>query len=97
MVTNQIEKPSPRLLKHIIRCYNRLAENPRARLALKDNLPVLLKEAKLLESLDESSKKCLKNLTEVIQSATMTPGGSTLSLAGSTHGGTMDFSDASSF
>jgi len=67
MVMNKLEKPSTRLLKHIIRCYNRLAENPRARMALKENLPILLKEAKLQENLDESSKKCLKNLNEVIQ------------------------------
>jgi CCR4-NOT transcription complex subunit 9 len=67
MVQNQLEKPSTRLLKHIIRCYNRLAENPRARLALKENLPVLLRESRLQDNLDESSKKCLKNLNEVIQ------------------------------
>ncbi len=66
MVVNQLEKPSTRLLKHIIRCYNRLAENPRARMALKENLPILLKEPRLQENLDESSKKCLKNLNEVI-------------------------------
>ena len=35
MVIAQIEsKPSTRLLKHIIKCYNRLTENPRAQLAL---------------------------------------------------------------
>jgi CCR4-NOT transcription complex subunit 9 len=66
MVMNQLDKPSTRLLKHIIRCYNSFAENPRARLALKENLPVLLKESRLHENLDESSKKCLKNLNEVI-------------------------------
>lgn len=89
MVMNQLEKPSTRLLKHIIRCYNRLAENPRARLALKENLPILLKEIKLQENLDESSKKCLKNLNEVIQSESMTPGQSTISAAGSEFGESM--------
>lgn len=87
-----MEKPSTRLLKHIIRCYNRLAENPRARMALKENLPILLKESRLQDNLDESSKKCLKNLNEVIQNETVTPGGSALSTISG-----MDFSDASSF
>jgi CCR4-NOT transcription complex subunit 9 len=66
MVNNQLDKPSTRLLKHIIRCYNRLAENPRARMALKENLPTLLRELRLQDNLDDSSKKCLKNLNEII-------------------------------
>jgi len=66
MVVSQVDKPSTRLLKHIIRCYNRLAENPRARIALRENMPIILKEARLLENLDESSKKCLKNLNDSI-------------------------------
>jgi len=65
MVESQIEKPSSRLLKHIIRCYNRLAENPRARIALK-NVPIILKDNRILESLDKSFKKCLKNLKDAI-------------------------------
>ena len=48
------------------RCYNRLAENPRARIALRENLPIILKEQRLIENLDDSSKKCLKNLNEAI-------------------------------
>lgn len=66
MVLNQLEKPSTRLLKHMTRCYNRLAENPRARIALRENLPIILKEQRLIENLDESSKKCLKNLNDAI-------------------------------
>jgi hypothetical protein len=54
------------LLKHIVRCYNRLAENPRARIALRENMPMILKEARLMENFDESSKKCLKSLSEAI-------------------------------
>ena len=61
-----MDKASPRLLKHIIRCYNRLAENPRARIALRENMPVILKETKLQENFDESSKNCLKNLSDSI-------------------------------
>jgi CCR4-NOT transcription complex subunit 9 len=68
MVIAQIEnKPSARLLKHIIKCYNRLTENPRAQLALGQNMPEIVKERKkLVEYLDENSKKCLKNLCEVL-------------------------------
>jgi len=29
MVQSLVEQPSPRLLKHIIRCYLRLSDNPR--------------------------------------------------------------------
>ena len=61
-------------------------------MALKENLPILLKESRLQDNLDESSKKCLKNLNEVIQNETVTPGGSVLSLASG-----VDFSDASSY
>lgn len=62
MVQSQLEKPSSRLLKHIIRCYNRLAENPRALIALRENMPIIVKDNNIFASLDESSKKCLKNL-----------------------------------
>lgn len=43
MVQAQTEKSSSRLLKHIIRCYNRLSENIKARAALKENVPLILK------------------------------------------------------
>jgi CCR4-NOT transcription complex subunit 9 len=36
-------QPSVRLLKHIIRCYLRLSDNPRAREALRQCLPDLLR------------------------------------------------------
>jgi len=67
MVQTQKENPSPRLLKHIIRCYTRLAENPRALIALRENLPKVVSEKNLLEYLDESTKKCLKNLNDNLQ------------------------------
>lgn len=44
MVTKLLEAPSARLLKHIVRCYLRLSENPRARDALKQALPEALKD-----------------------------------------------------
>ncbi len=39
-----LERPSVRLLKHIVRCYLRLSENPRARDALRTNLPEALRD-----------------------------------------------------
>eukprot|EP01127_Copromyxa_protea_P015850 TRINITY_DN4624_c0_g1_i2.p2 TRINITY_DN4624_c0_g1~~TRINITY_DN4624_c0_g1_i2.p2 ORF type:complete len:125 (+),score=14.56 TRINITY_DN4624_c0_g1_i2:577-951(+) len=39
MVQQLVTQPSQRLLKHIIRCYLRLADNPRARDALRTCLP----------------------------------------------------------
>jgi hypothetical protein len=68
MVVSQAERPSSRLLKHIIRCYNRLSENPRALIALRENMPVIVKEGKIIDNLDESSRKCLKTLTETLLS-----------------------------
>lgn len=44
MVASLVEQPSPRLLKHIIKCYLRLTENPRAREALKKSLPDSLRD-----------------------------------------------------
>ena len=68
MVIAQIgERPSTRLLKHIIKCYNRLTENPRAQLALGQSMPEIVKEKRLVENLDENSKKCLKGLSEVLE------------------------------
>eukprot|EP01126_Amoeba_proteus_P049411 TRINITY_DN577_c0_g1_i10.p1 TRINITY_DN577_c0_g1~~TRINITY_DN577_c0_g1_i10.p1 ORF type:complete len:121 (+),score=14.46 TRINITY_DN577_c0_g1_i10:236-598(+) len=39
MVQQLVHQPSQRLLKHIIRCYLRLTDNPRARDALRSCLP----------------------------------------------------------
>lgn len=66
MVMSQLDKPSSRLLKHIIRCYNRLSENPRALIALRENMPAIIKEMKLMENIDESSKKCLKTFVDTL-------------------------------
>jgi CCR4-NOT transcription complex subunit 9 len=38
------ERPSGRLLKHIVRCYLRLSENPRAKDALRGCLPTQLRD-----------------------------------------------------
>lgn len=45
MVTQLVEQQSIRLLKHVIRCYLRLSDNPRAREALRQCLPPPLKDA----------------------------------------------------
>ena len=72
MVENQLVKPSTRLLKHIIKCYFRLSENPRAQMALNTTMPTIVKEMlnenkKLTDNLDESSKKLLSSLIETLQ------------------------------
>ena len=43
MVQVLVQEPSPRLLKHIVRCYLRLSENFKARDALRQTLPVSLR------------------------------------------------------
>ena len=45
----------------------RLTENPRAQLALGQNMPEIVKEKRLIEKLDENSKKSLKTLSEVLE------------------------------
>uniref|UniRef100_A0A0D9VF55 Cell differentiation protein rcd1 n=1 Tax=Leersia perrieri TaxID=77586 RepID=A0A0D9VF55_9ORYZ len=44
MVTSLDDKPSPRLLKHIIHCYLKITENPRGLAALQTCLPTTLKD-----------------------------------------------------
>ena len=60
-------KPSPRLVKHIIRSYSRLAENQDARNILKKNLPSEMKTDEFFNTLDESSKKWLQNLMKILR------------------------------
>ena len=60
-------KPSPRLVKHIIRSYSRLAENQEARAILKKNLPSEMKTEEFYNTLDESSKKWLQNLMKILR------------------------------
>lgn len=53
MVDVLIKRPSLRLLKHIIHCYHRLAQNPKAREALKKSLPTPLCDNSFSSLLDE--------------------------------------------
>ena len=47
------DKPSPRLLKHIIRCYLRLTDHLQARDALQQQLPTQLRDATFKEYLND--------------------------------------------
>ncbi|KAJ8432164.1 hypothetical protein Cgig2_006866 [Carnegiea gigantea] len=53
MVAALAEQPSSRLLKHIIRCYLRLSDNPRACDALRSCLPDMLRDATFASCLRE--------------------------------------------
>eukprot|EP00945_MAST-04E_sp_MAST-4E-sp1_P007993 g7993.t1 len=68
MVNVLSEHPSPRLLKHIIRCYSRLSNNIRAREALRQCLPEALQDdtfSQLLDS-DQAAKRFLIDLKAVL-------------------------------
>jgi CCR4-NOT transcription complex subunit 9 len=64
MVAALAEAPSPRLLKHIVRCYLRLSDNPRAREALRQCLPELLRNAAFTACLkgDDTTRRWLAQL-----------------------------------
>lgn len=64
MVLALAEQPSARLLKHIVRCYLRLSDNPKAREVLRKSLPDALRKgtfATILEE-DQSTKRWLASL-----------------------------------
>ena len=63
--------PPPRLVKHIIRSYARLAENSRVRAVLRENLPATIKDKAFYQTLDESSKRWLQNLMKQLSSTNM--------------------------
>jgi CCR4-NOT transcription complex subunit 9 len=50
------ENVTPRLLRHIIRCYNHLTEHPKARDALRQCLPKILRNGTLKRHLDEDAQ-----------------------------------------
>ncbi|KAJ3121765.1 hypothetical protein HK100_012243 [Physocladia obscura] len=64
MVSQLVEQQSVRLLKHVVRCYLRLSDNPRAKEALRQCLPEPLRDntfAIVLKD-DVTTKRCLLNL-----------------------------------
>lgn len=71
MVISLSKEPSARLLKHVVRCYLRLSDNPRAREALRQCLPDQLRDGTFSACLqeDKSTKHwltlLLKNLDTV--------------------------------
>ncbi|WKA12510.1 hypothetical protein VitviT2T_029885 [Vitis vinifera] len=64
MVAALAEQQSTRLLKHIIRCYLRLSDNPRACDALRNCLPDMLKDATFSSCLreDPTTRRWLQQL-----------------------------------
>ncbi|XP_073107809.1 uncharacterized protein [Elaeis guineensis] len=64
MVVSLAEQPSTRLLKHIIRCYLRLSDNPRACGALQTCLPDMLKDGTFNNCLrdDPATRRWLQQL-----------------------------------
>jgi CCR4-NOT transcription complex subunit 9 len=69
MVLNLAKEPSSRLLKHVVRCYLRLSDNPRAKEALKACLPDQLKDNTFMDCLkdDVSTKKWLAQLIKNLE------------------------------
>eukprot|EP01095_Lingulamoeba_sp_RSL-Kostka_P015087 TRINITY_DN6834_c0_g1_i2.p2 TRINITY_DN6834_c0_g1~~TRINITY_DN6834_c0_g1_i2.p2 ORF type:complete len:147 (-),score=53.00 TRINITY_DN6834_c0_g1_i2:213-653(-) len=64
MVTSLTKQPSQRLLKHIIRCYLKLCDNPRAKEALRPCLPEPLRDGTFSSILkdDSTTKRWLATL-----------------------------------
>jgi CCR4-NOT transcription complex subunit 9 len=82
MVARLLESPPPpsvRLLKHIVRCYLRLSENPRARDALRTSLPDALRDQSFAAVLktEEIVQKWLSLLIKNISEATPAAAGGT--------------------
>ncbi|XP_030542865.1 CCR4-NOT transcription complex subunit 9 isoform X1 [Rhodamnia argentea] len=68
MVGALAEQPSSRLLKHIIRCYLRLADNPRACDALRGCLPEMLRDGTFNACLreDPTTRRWLQQLLSIV-------------------------------
>ncbi|GKU94120.1 hypothetical protein SLEP1_g7648 [Rubroshorea leprosula] len=68
MVAALAEQPSSRLLKHIIRCYLRLSDNPRACDALRSCLPDMLRDATFSSCLreDPTTRRWLQQLLHMV-------------------------------
>ena len=58
MVSLLAEQPSTRLLKHIIRCYLRLSDNARAREALHQSIPDMLRNSAFTNCLKGDDLTC---------------------------------------
>ncbi|XP_078349524.1 CCR4-NOT transcription complex subunit 9-like [Oculina patagonica] len=73
MVLALAKDQSARLLKHVVRCYLRLSDNPRAREALRQCLPDQLKDGTFSNCLkdDASTKRWLSQLMKNLQDPTL--------------------------
>nr|TKS06811.1 cell differentiation protein RCD1-like isoform X2 [Populus alba] len=76
MVAALAEQPSSRLLKHIIRCYLRLSDNPRACDALRSCLPDMLRDATFSSCLreDPTTRRWLQQLLHNVGGNRVVPG-----------------------
>ncbi|XP_028365041.2 CCR4-NOT transcription complex subunit 9 isoform X1 [Phyllostomus discolor] len=74
MVLQLSKEPSARLLKHVVRCYLRLSDNPRAREALRQCLPDQLKDTTFNQVLkdDTTTKRWLQQLVKNLQEGQVT-------------------------
>ncbi|XP_054799680.1 uncharacterized protein LOC129304070 isoform X2 [Prosopis cineraria] len=75
MVASLAEQPSSRLLKHIICCYLRLSDNPRACAALRNCLPDMLRDATFSSCLreDPTTRRLLQQLLHNVEVNRMPP------------------------
>jgi hypothetical protein len=62
----------PRLVKHIIRCYARLAENNRVKAILKENIPIIFRDKSFQSSLEDTAKRWLQNLFKALDISSTT-------------------------
>jgi len=71
MVQVLAKAPSSRLLKHVIRCYLRLSDNPKAREALRQCLPEPLRDNTFYTCLkdDANTRRWLAQLTQNLTSS----------------------------
>jgi CCR4-NOT transcription complex subunit 9 len=76
MIAMLVEQPSQRLLKHIIRCYLRLADNPKSREALRQCLPDPLRDGTFQNVLkdDQTTKRWLGQLLMIVENVGGIPG-----------------------
>lgn len=76
MVLSLAKDPSARLLKHVVRCYLRLSDNPRAREALRQCLPDQLRDATFANCLqdDKSTKHWLSQLLKNLETGPVAVG-----------------------
>lgn len=90
MISKQIEPSTVRLLKHVVRCYLRLSDNPKAREALRSCLPEILRDPSFAANLpnEDSVQKWLNALLKNIGDSSGSSGTSGGGVASGSGGGT---------